>query len=145
MLAVGAGGFIPWADVEKVSEAHLDGAPGGVEVLALRLRRAAVYAAILSEREARRMLRFGAVMGAKRRGRRRPPLQTPPSPVGTTGEPQLTPLQREVVAMLAHAREESGGWDLAWAAFVLPLCADAAAEELERRRRAAEGGHAVTQ
>jgi hypothetical protein len=141
-IAVGAGGFIPWADVEEVSAARLEGAPGGVEVLALRLRRAAAYAASLSEREARRMLRFGAVMGAKRRSGHRPPPQTAASPVGTTDEPQLTPLQREVVAMLAQAREESGGWDLAWAAFVLPVSAAAAAEELEQRR-AAEGGHAA--
>lgn len=144
-IAVGAGGFIPWADVEQVSAARLEGAPGGVEVLALRLHRAAAYAASLSEREARWMLRFGAVMGAKRRSGRRPPPQTAPSPLGTTDEPQLTPLQRDVVAMLARVREETGGWDLAWAAFVLPVRADAAAEELERRRRSAEGGEAVTQ
>jgi hypothetical protein len=107
-ITVGAGGFIPWADVEEVSAARLQGAPGGVEVLALRLRRAAAYAASLTEREARRMLRFGAVMGAKRRGGRPAP-ESAASPVGTTSEAQLTPLQREVVAMLARAREESGG------------------------------------
>ena len=130
-IRVHSGGFLPWADFEAAGMGRVPGAPGGTEVLGIRMKSCERYAASFTSEQLR--LARGAAKGGQLSGASLPSAGIF---VGRRGADALRSLPQHDLREMLQWNRELTGWEVAFSPLLFAGGASGALAKIQAHHQA---------